>query len=79
MAQLEKMLDQLRNARTQGKDSKQANSKRQRGKRQQSVVQDLIAREGGLLDHSQHRENPTPSPSDPAAKREADIRRQHEL
>ena len=62
MAQLEQMLDQLRNARTQGKDSKQANSKRQRGKRQQSVVQDLIAREGGLLDHSQHRENPTPSP-----------------
>jgi Domain of unknown function (DUF4175) len=79
MAQLEKMLDQLRNARTQGKDSKQANSKRQRGKRQQSVVQDLIAREGGLLDHSQHRENPTPSPSDPAAQREADSRVQQAL
>jgi uncharacterized protein (TIGR02302 family) len=79
MAQLEKMLDQLRNARTQGKDSKQAASKHQRGKRQQSVVQDLIAREGGLLDHSQNRENPTPSPSDPAAQREADSRVQQAL
>jgi hypothetical protein len=79
MAQLERMLDQLRNARTQGKDSKQANSKRQRGKRQQSVVQDLIAREGGLLDHSQHRENPAPSPNDPAAQREADSRVQQAL
>jgi uncharacterized protein (TIGR02302 family) len=78
MAQLEKMLDQLRNART-GKDSKQANSKRQRGKRQQSVVQDLIAREGGLLDHSQNRENPTQSSSDPAAQREADSRVQQAL
>ena len=79
MAQLERMLDQLRNARTQGKDSKQANSKRQRGKRQQSVVQDLIAREGGLLDHAQHRDNPSPSPSDPAAQREADSRVQQAL
>ncbi len=78
MAQLEKMLDQLRNART-GKDSKQANSKRQRGKRQQSVVQDLIAREGALLDHSQHRENPSQSSSDPAAQREADSRVQQAL
>jgi uncharacterized protein (TIGR02302 family) len=79
MAQLERMLDKLRNARAQGKDSKQANSKRQRGKRQQSVVQDLIAREGGLLDHSQHRENPSPSASDPAAQREADSRVQQAL
>jgi hypothetical protein len=59
MAQLERMLDQLRNARTQGsKDSKQANGKRQRGKRQQSVVQDLIAREGALLDHAEQRDIP---------------------
>ncbi len=79
MAQLERMLDQLRNARTQGKDSKQANSKRQRGKRQQSVVQDLIAREGGLLDHAQQRDTPNPSPADPAAQREADSRVQQAL
>jgi uncharacterized protein (TIGR02302 family) len=76
MAQLERMLDQLRNARTQG-GNKQANSKRQRGKRQQSVVQDLIAREGGLLDHAQQRANP--SAADPNAEREADARMQQAL
>ncbi|MDR3531073.1 MAG: DUF4175 family protein [Rhodopila sp.] len=81
MAELERMLDQLRNARVQGGDSKQANSKRQRGKRQQSVVQDLIAREGGLLDHAQRRGdlNPSAEAADPAAEREADSRVQQAL
>jgi uncharacterized protein (TIGR02302 family) len=79
MAELERMLDQLRNARVKGNDGKQANSKRQRGKRQQSVVQDLIAREGGLLDHAQQRNAPSPSPSDPAAERDADSRVQQAL
>jgi uncharacterized protein (TIGR02302 family) len=81
MAELERMLDQLRNARTQGNDGKQANSKRQRGKRQQSVVQDMIAREGGLLDHAQQRgaQNAPPAGGDPAAQREADSRVQQAL
>ena len=79
MAQLEKMLDQLRNARSQGGDSKQANSKRQRGKRQQSVVQDLIAREGALLDRAQQRGNASPSAADPKADRTADSRVQQAL
>jgi uncharacterized protein (TIGR02302 family) len=81
MAQLERMLDQLRNARAQQGDSKQANSKRQRGKRQQSVVQDLIAREGALLDHAQQRGSAaSPStPADPNAEREADARMQQAL
>jgi uncharacterized protein (TIGR02302 family) len=95
MAELERMLDQLRNARVQGNDSKQANSKRQRGKRQQSVVQDLIAREGGLLDHAQRRATPNTPPAgnpqagnpqagnpqagDPAAERDADSRVQQAL
>jgi hypothetical protein len=79
MAQLERMLDQLRNARARAGDSKQADSKRQRGKRQQSVVQDLIAREGGLLDHAQQREGPNPSAADPNAAREADARVQQAL
>ena len=81
MAQLERMLDQLRNARTQQGDSKQANNKRQRGKRQQSVVQDLIAREGALLDHAQQRgSGASPStPVDPNAQREADARMQQAL
>jgi uncharacterized protein (TIGR02302 family) len=79
MAQLERMLDQLRNARVQNGDSKQANSKRQRGKRQQSVVQDLIAREGGLLDHAQQRDDANPSAADPNAERTADARVQQAL
>ena len=79
MAQLEKMLDQLRNARTQGNDGKQANSKRQRGKSQQSVVQDLIARQGGLLDHAQRRTDANPSAADPNADRGADSRIQQAL
>lgn len=64
MAQLERMLDQLRSARSQGNASKQANSKRQRGKQQQSVVQDLIAREGTLLDRAQQRGGPSPAPAE---------------
>jgi uncharacterized protein (TIGR02302 family) len=82
MAQLEKMLDQLRNARTQGGDKKQANSKRQKGKRQQSAVQDMIGREGKLLDHAQQRGNQNPAapqPGDPSAEREADSRVQKAL
>jgi uncharacterized protein (TIGR02302 family) len=79
MAELERMLDQLRNAHTGSNDSKQANSKRQRGKRQQSVVQDLIAREGGLLDHAQQRGNANPSAADPDAQRDADARVQQAL
>jgi hypothetical protein len=73
------MLDQLRNARVQGGNNKQANGKRQRGKQQQSVVQDLIAREGGLLDHAQQRGNANPPSADPEAEREADSRMQQAL
>ena len=81
MAELERMLDQLRSARAQGNDGKQANSKRQRGKRQQSAVQDMIAREGALLDHSQQRGNTSPStaPADPKVQRDADSRIQQAL
>ncbi|WP_158922813.1 DUF4175 domain-containing protein [Acidisphaera sp. S103] len=79
MAQLERMLDQLRNAHVQKNDGKQAKSKRQRGKNQQSVVQDLIAREGGLLDHAQQRDDPNPSAADPNAERTADARVQQAL
>jgi Domain of unknown function (DUF4175) len=74
------MLDQLRNARVQNGDNKQANSKRQRGKRQQSVVQDLIAREGGLLDHAQQRgNNSSTTAADPSSERDADSKVQQAL
>jgi uncharacterized protein (TIGR02302 family) len=55
ISELEKMLDQLRNARAKPNDGKQANGKRQRGKQQMGAVQDMIGREAGLLDHAQRR------------------------
>ena len=79
MAQLEKMLDQLRSAHPQGDPGKQANGKRQRGKRQQGVVQDLIARQGKLLDRAQQRQNLNPSGADPNTDRSADNRMQQAL
>lgn len=82
MSQLEHMLDQLRNAQPRSSKSKQANGKQQRGKSQRSVVQDLIARQGGLLDHAQQRGTQapgSPSASDPDAQRQADARMQQAL
>ncbi len=84
MAELEKLLDRLRNARTQPGDSKQANGQRKRGKQQMGAVQDMVGREAGLLDHAQHRNEENagpgaPQPTDPAAEREADRRVQQAL
>ena len=77
MAQLERMLDRLRNAHAQNGD-KQAQAKRQRGRNQTGAVQDMIAREGGLLDHAQRRTTPSQA-GDPNAEREADARVQQAL
>ncbi len=58
MAELEEMLDQLKNgqsanAQAAHKAARERAEKRQRGEQQVGAVQDLIAREGGLLDHAQ--------------------------
>jgi uncharacterized protein (TIGR02302 family) len=90
MAELDQMLDNLRNARTrQDQDTARNNERRQRGRQQMSVLQDMIAREGGLLDHAQRRATEVPRlnsvgqpatvPGDPAAEREADHRVQQAL
>ena len=56
MAELERMLDQLRNARPEhGKASARNAEKRQRGQQQMGALQDMIGRQGGLLDHAQSR------------------------
>ncbi len=56
MAELERMLDQLRNARIEhGPSDGQNAGKRQRGREQMGAVQDMIGREGKLLDHAQSR------------------------
>jgi uncharacterized protein (TIGR02302 family) len=89
MAELERMLDKLRNARAEhGRDGERAEGQRRRGRQQMGAVQDMIGRQGGLLDHSQGRAeqgtrfrgNQSPSqPSDDAAQREADRRVQQAL
>src|SRR6185437_12441246 len=87
-AELERMLDQLRNARAQQGQNKQGNARRQRGRQQMGAVQDMIGREGGVLDHSDSRVEQTmrplgsPAPTTPAdsdAEREADRRVQQAL
>jgi uncharacterized protein (TIGR02302 family) len=64
MAELEKMLEALQNARPEHGQMTQAQreraEKRQRGQQQMSVLQDIIRREGGLLDHAQGRADASP-------------------
>ena len=87
LAELEGMLDQLKNgqsanAQAAQKSARQRAEKRQRGEKQAGVVQDMIARQGGLLDHSQQRgqDRPTePKPGDRNAERQADKRVQQAL
>ncbi len=74
MAELEKLLEQLQNARPEhGEQREQRNAeRRQQGKQQTDAVQDLVQREGGLLDRSRARTEPgrdsaPPSPASPSA------------
>ena len=60
MAELEEMLDQLQNgqsanAQAAQKSAQQRAEKRQRGEKQVGALQDMIARQGGLLDRAQGR------------------------
>jgi hypothetical protein len=89
MAELERMLDKLRNARAEhGRDGERTEAQRQRGKQQMGAVQDMIGRQGNLLDHSQGRagettrfrgSRPPTTPADENAEREADRRVQQAL
>ena len=68
MAELERMLDRLKQARA---DKGQGNTEqRQKGRRQMGAVQDMVAREGVLLDHGEGRaeqaNRPRLPPSAPA-------------
>lgn len=94
MAELERMLDQLRNARPQtAEQARRAQEQRQRGRQQMGALQDMIGRQGGLLDHAQRRAQETqprefgqpPQPqtetqaTDPKQEQEADARVQQAL
>jgi uncharacterized protein (TIGR02302 family) len=90
MAELDRMLNELRNARTrESTDAARNAERRQRGRQQMSVVQDMIARQGALLDHAQQRANDVPrlgdvgqqptQPADPHAGQDADRQVQQAL
>ena len=88
LAELEQMLDRLRNAHGQaGKQGEQQQAQKQRGRQQMGAVQDMIGRQGGLLDHAQRRaegerpqaNQPPTKPSDEASERQADQRVQQAL
>ena len=93
MAELERMLDQLRNARPEQGQNGQQNAQRQKGRQQMGALQDMIGRQGGLLDRSQARGDQPPqrmpgnmpgsapptAPADAAQQREADRRVQQAL
>lgn len=86
MAELERLLDRMKQARA---DRGQGNSEqRQKGRRQMGAVQDMVAREGGLLDHTESRAEqanrprrilPGPGEPDPAEARPMDQRTQRAL
>lgn len=71
MAELEKLLEQLQNARPEhGEQREQRNAERRKqGRQQQDAVQDMVRREGDLLDSSRNRaetRSPRPMPGQPA-------------
>lgn len=84
MAELEKLLDALQNARPEtGEEREQRNAERRdQGRQQQSAVQDLVKREGDLLDRSRTRSDTAqqppgqPKPGQSTAQREQDAKRQ---
>ncbi len=84
MAELERRLDQLRNAKP-GQQYQRNAEQRQRGRQQMGAVQDMVGREGGLLDHTESRmEQATklrapPNGADANAARDADRRVQQAL
>ena len=68
VAELERMLDQLRNARPQSAEAQERrNAQRQRGRQQMGALQDMIGREGGLLDHADRRTEQTMQLRPPSA------------
>ena len=86
MAELERLLEQLQNARPEaGEQREQRNAeRRQQGRQQQDAVQDMVRREGDLLDKSRQRSESGPTGRAPTgqeadAKREQDQRSQRAM
>ena len=69
LEQLEKLLDQLQSGRPEHGEEK-AEQRRQQGRQQMSALQDMVQREGGLMDQSQNRaaQAPRSQPGDDKAR-----------
>lgn len=79
LAELEQMLDQLKNGQSANAQAAQKSAqaraeKRQRGEKQVGAVQDMIARQGGLLDHAQERGQDPQNEKSRGSERQADRR-----
>jgi hypothetical protein len=78
MAALERTLDALQHARPMHRDAqaRQRDAQRQRGAQQLNAVQDMVQREGALLDHAQSRPDAAaPAQADSAQQHDADVQR----
>jgi uncharacterized protein (TIGR02302 family) len=76
MAELEKMLDQLNNAKIMTPEqARQQQEAAKRGRQMMGAVQDMVHRETGLLDHAQARA-PAPMPGLPPQFRNFDLQHQ---
>ncbi|HEX4260743.1 MAG TPA: DUF4175 family protein [Acetobacteraceae bacterium] len=65
MAQLEQMLQALQNAQLSAGQPGQRNAQQRRGQQQMGALQDLVGREGGLLDRSEQRGGQGNNPNAP--------------
>jgi len=70
MAQLEQILRQLQNAQPGQAQDAQSQQQRQQGRQQMGALQDMVGREGQLLDHSQSR---TGSEQDPLSQQDSQL------
>ena len=69
MAELERLLEQLQNARPEAGEQRDKRNaeRRQQGRQQQDAVQDMVKREGDLLDRSRGRAEAGPNQRQPQA------------
>ena len=69
MAQLERMLEQLKQAEANPGDRRQAQQQRQKGRQQMGAAEDMVQRETGLKQHTQDRADPEQRTPDAAQQR----------
>ncbi len=69
LAQLERMLEQLKQAEANPGDRKQAQQQRRKGRQQMGAAEDMVQRETGLKQHTQDRADPAQRTPDAAQQR----------